>query len=332
MVSQNPHLRSRPTRIAGLAPRAALVARLVALGFGLCSCGARTGLWGEASDGGDEDVVTFDARRDRDAARDTGSHNAIDAAEDGLVPCDPTARFIYLVTEETDLYRFYPTDGSFFQIGTLACPLPDAPFSMGVSRSGTAYVLYGSLGAGAGQIFRVNTRDASCEPTEFVPGQHGFNRFGMGFAINEDGRGETLYVGSNGQNGQPSLGLGFIDLTSFELNFVGRFSSTPGNRVELTSSDDGQLYGYFLAPGSGGGYLVRIDKTTAVIREQTPIAAGTSDSAFAFAYWEGDFYIFTGANQVTTVTRYRPVDASAVVVGTLGKTVVGAGVSTCNSR
>ena len=52
--------------------------------------------------------------------------------------------------------------------------------------------------------------------------------------------------------------------------------------------------------------------------------------AFAFAYWGGDFYIFTAPlNGKTTITRYRPTDGTLKVVGSVPQAVVGAGVSTC---
>jgi hypothetical protein len=59
-----------------------------------------------------------------------------------------------------------------------------------------------------------------------------------------------------------------------------------------------------------------------------PLPTG-GGSALAFAYWGGDFYIFTSDGGSTTVTRYDPGDGDVQVVATLSRTVVGAGVSTC---
>ncbi len=327
-----------------------LVAALIVEGALLVgSCGARTQLRDFPSDGGLDTGLggapLEDASTEDHSLPDVGPDVEPDVAPDvppdvpfdGLAPCDPDALFVYLVTAESDFYRYDPGKGTFFHVGKLACPTSGSPFSMGVSRTGTAYVVYRPQafpGANPpGPLFAVSTADASCEATGYVPGQQGFNLFGMGFAIDDDGMGETLYVAASGDVGVPSLGLGSIDLASLELSYVGPFSQNPGFRIELTSSDDGKLYGYFLDPTGNGGFVVRIDKATAQILESTPIVAGNNNSAFAFAYWGGDFYVFTSPlGGPTTVTRYRPADGTTKVVASLAKTVVGAGVSTCTAK
>ena len=57
---------------------------------------------------------------------------------------------------------------------------------------------------------------------------------------------------------------------------------------------------------------------------------------WAFAFWGGDFYLFTcpfsGPTQSCTssrVTRFRPGDKSITQVGSYRGIIVGAGVSTC---
>jgi hypothetical protein len=62
----------------------------------------------------------------------------------------------------------------------------------------------------------------------------------------------------------------------------------------------------------------------------TILPVGQQDSAYAFAFWGGDFYFFTSmGGGSSTVTRYHPDDDSLKVVATLDRTIVGAGVSTC---
>ena len=51
--------------------------------------------------------------------------------------------------------------------------------------------------------------------------------------------------------------------------------------------------------------------------------------ALAFAFWGGDFWIFTSPGGSTTVTKYDPLTQGETAVTTLGSTIVGAGVSTC---
>ena len=291
------------------------------------SCGARSELPVDETEEEEEDAGpdVVDAPPDvppdiTDAPPDVPE----DVPEDGLPICDPEVLYIYLVTSETDLYRYRPDTGVFNLVGNLSCPSGGSPFSMGVSRSGIAYVVYND-----GQLFRVDTADASCEPTDWLPGQGGFNTFGMGYAIDDDQMGETLHVVEIHFD-SPSLGLGTIDTDTFELSYIGPLSQNPGNAMELTSSDDGKLYGYMLNANGAGGNILEIDKNTADVVSLTPLSAGDSSSALAFAYWAGDFYVFTSqGDSVTTVTRYKPSDGSVGVVATLNRTVVGAGVSTC---
>ncbi|MFO0591687.1 MAG: hypothetical protein U0441_29340 [Polyangiaceae bacterium] len=304
----------------------ALVAPALATGVLASSCGARSELpydSAEPEEDAGPDVVE-DAPPDIVDAPPDIVDAPPDVPEDALPICDPDVLYIYLVTSETDLYRYRPDTGVFSLVGSLSCPSGGSPFSMGVSRTGIAYVVYND-----GSLFKVDTKDASCDFTDWVPGTGGFNTFGMGYAIDDDKMGETLHVAEiNFQD--VSKGLATIDTTTFDLGYIGPFSVNPGNALEMTSSDDGFLYGYFLKADGTGGVIVQIDKHTADIVDQIEVSAGSSSSALAFAYWGGDFYIFTSdGSQVTTVTKYAPSTGTESVVATLNRTVVGAGVSTC---
>lgn len=293
------------------------------------SCGARSSLreptLEEEADAGPD--VTADVRTD--PVEDPIEEDIADVVEEGLPECDPEALYVYLVTEQTVLYRYDPSTNGATPVGSLACPANGAtPFSMGVDRKGRAYVVYND-----GSLYLVDVNDASCEPLEFEPGQQGFLTFGMGFAIDDDMLAESLYVAEiNFEPGVPSLGLGRIDTNTLVLDYIGPFSEDFGKSTELTSSDDGQLYGYTLDALGNGGHVIRIDKETAEILEETLLPVGQSSSALAFARWEGDFYIFTSPGGPTTVTKYSPSDGNVAVVATLNETVVGAGVSTCSRR
>ncbi len=307
------------------------------------ACGARSQLdVGAAIDDTDAGPdAPVDAPRDapKDAPKDVPVDVPIDVPEDVMSDCaDPSTTFIYLVTSENDLYSLNPANGSLVQRGTLDCPFQTpgaAPFSMSVDRKGTAYVLYGAPNpAGTpvylpGELFRVSTKDASCAPTTFVPGQHGFDVFGMGYALDGPGAStETLYVAEISFQ-KPSKGLASIDTTSMTLSPIGLFSSNPSNELEMTSASDGNLYGFFLDAAQSVGWVVQIDKPTASVLSETqiPVAAG---SALAFAAWGGNFYIFTAVQGSTNVTLYKPSDGSVTPNWMMiPHTVVGAGVSTC---
>jgi hypothetical protein len=308
----------------------ALVAELaIALA---AACGARTGLPVEETQGqgGEGGNPVGDAGVDRDGAVDAAPdrvEDVPDVFQEGLPACDPEALYIYLVTTETFLYRFDPANNAMTLKGAISCPasVGATPFSMGVDRTGRAFVLYND-----GEVVALDVETTVCTDIGYEPNQEGFDLFGMGFAIDDDGMGETLYVAEITFGGE-SLGLGTIDTQTLDLDFVAPFSETFGSAMELTSADDGRLYGYNLDEGGAGGWVIQIDKETAQILEATFVPVGNSGS-LAFAQWGGDFYIFTSPNGVgTTVTRFDPDDGSVQDVATLNETVVGAGVSTCKT-
>ncbi|HVY47567.1 MAG TPA: hypothetical protein VHB21_16875 [Minicystis sp.] len=296
---------------------AACVLGLAAGAGSVVSCGARSELEAPGAEGGGG----------------SGGHRAHhhDGGPDAPPPEDCVeagVTYVYLVTETNSLLAFYPPSLSVSKIGAIDCPAKGGatPFSMGVDRAGIAYVVFDD-----GELFRVSPADASCSPTPFVPGQHGFTTFGMGFSADMTDPGETLFVSQIdfAGSGASSKGLATIDTSSFELSFIGPYSADVG-AMELTGTGDGRLFGYALKPNGAGGAVLELDKQTAAILSRVPLPVGDSSSALAFAFWGGDFYIFT-TNQGggTDVTRYRPADGAIDVVATIGEVVVGAGVSTC---
>jgi hypothetical protein len=287
------------------------------------ACGARTELpTGRAAEAG-----TIDAGHD--APEDARPDAPEDARPDVFVSdcADAGVTYIYVVTSQNELYSYDPSNHSFTLRGLLDCPAGAGatPFSMGVDRLGTAFVVFND-----GQLYRVSTFDASCEETGYLAGQQGFDRFGMGFATDEGGPEEKLYVAEI-NFAAPSLGLATIDTETLELSYINPFSDeTLGFAAELTGTGVGSLHAYFLDEEGFGGDLVEIDKNTAEILSKVHLDVGVGGH-LAFAFWGGDFYIFTSqdGSEATAVTRYRPDDGTVVVVASLPTSVVGAGVSTC---
>lgn len=321
--------------------RTAIVAGLLAILSASVACGARTelpglrgadGPSGGGGEGGDRLVGPLATSVGGGGSHEGGGGNDGGGGQNEggappFEPCDPDVLFIYLVTSETDLYRFDPSAPAgqrFERVGALSCPtqLGGTPFSMAVSRSGRAYSVYTT-----GELFRINVKDASCSATSWWPSPADFAVFGMGYALDDDGGGETLYV-ADIQFGQPSAGLGIIDTEDFSFAYIGPFSENPGDAIELTSADDGELYGYFLNDG-GGGTVVRIDKDSGVILEAAALDVGTGGS-LAFAYWGGDFYIFNGQGTTSLVWRYSPSTGVVEQFDQLDREIVGAGVTTCD--
>jgi len=283
----------------------------------LVACGARTGLLApdELAEAGPDAAHRKDATPDVEPDVPLIDASKQDAYKNDCPDADST--LVYVVSESNELLSFYPPSASFKLIGILNCPDPGAnPFSMAVDRKGVAYVEYDD-----GKLFKVSTVDASCQPTAFVPNQGAFNTFGMGYATVGAGPAEELFIASG--DGV----LGKIDTTSFVVATVGPFVPQVG-RAELTGTGDGRLYA-FVAPGNTGGSAVaEIDKTNGDVLGEDPLPQVDQGMAWAFAFWGGDFWLFTDPGPQTT-WRYDPVTKTSTVVAHYSSPIVGAGVSTC---
>jgi hypothetical protein len=298
----------------------------------IAACGDRTGLIVVATE--EPADASTDAPRDREPPpRDV----TVDPVDDEIPPIDATmpdvvrpndcpdgaATLVYVITEQNELYSFDPASLTFTLIGGLACPSNGAtPWSMAVDRTGIAYSVFTD-----GNVFRVDTATAACVATPFVPGQLGFTTFGMGFVAAGDSSTETLYVTESTFN-QYSRGLATLDLQSWALSMVGSYQP-PIPRAELTGTADGRLFAYYPELQGNGSHIAEIDRATAQVTAEDNLQTGGSQDAFAFAFWGGDFWVFTSPGGATTVTRFRPSDKTETDVATMPSTIVGAGVSTC---
>ncbi len=290
------------------------------------ACGARTGLLApEQTDATFHDV--------KDAHHDVKEEDV--AEEDALPPIDAFfpdvpipndcpdsgSTLIYVLGAGNELYSFYPPTLAFKLIGTVSCSGSSAPFSMAVNRLGIAYSVFVD-----GHVFQISTANAACKSTTYQPNQLSWNNFGMGYATGPDG-GDELFV-IQVDFGNPSLGLGIIDTTAFTLSKVGSFVPDLTPECELTGTGDGRLFALCLSQ-SAGSTLAQIDPSTAVVIAADSLTTGGGQEALAFAFWGGDFWIFTSPGSTTTVTKYDPIAKTETVMTSLAAQIVGAGVSTC---
>jgi hypothetical protein len=238
---------------------------------------------------------------------------------------DATQTLVYAISESNALYSVYPPTFELTRIGTLDCPAERGatPFSMAVDRQGIADVVFDD-----GELFRVSTANASCEAAPFTPNQDGFLTFGMGFASDANASTETLYISADTQEGSTAQGLASVD-SNFVVHPLGPLSSVVG--AELTGTGGGQLFGFYShTDNMGPTYIGEIDKARAVVIAETAMPGVVQGTAWAFAFWGGDFYIFTSPSGTgSTVSRYRTSDGSLTTIATLDDLIVGAGVSTC---
>jgi hypothetical protein len=257
--------------------------------------------------------------------------------------CNDAAKLVYTVDTNGTFSSFNPANMQFHDLGQLSCPnvgtCTDAtgstttatPFSMSIDRNATAWVLYCS-----GKVFKVDTSSLSCEATSFQTNQMGFNVFGMGFAADQSmSTAETLYIAGGGL---ADLGLGgssqmgTIAFPALTVSQVGSVNGWP----ELTGTGDAQLWGFFPsdALGFSAPHVGQIDKTSGNEMQSfdLPTLSGPP-AAWAFAFWGDGFWIFLKTQSDSATKVYHVLRSNGQLAGsplpTSGRTIVGAGVSTC---
>lgn len=280
------------------------------------ACGARTELYVPLHhDAGP------DAAEKLDASLDTLDEPDFPPLEPTHVDADKTGcppdTFVYAVATDDTLLRFDPPSASFAPIAKLACPAGGShPFSMAVDRKGTAWIEYDS-----GAIFGVSTADGSCQPSAYVADETPpFANFGMGYATIGAGPDEQLFLAADAPG---TLGM----LVNFKVEPVGEFLPTMPY-AELTGTGDGRLFAYYAFGGEGGSFVAQLDKTSGKIIAQDSLPNVDRGTGWAFAFWGGDFWIFTTPDAQSTV-KYDPDAKVATVVAHYSAPIVGAGVSTC---
>lgn len=233
--------------------------------------------------------------------------------------CSDEAKLVYIIGQDNRFYSFYPPTLDVKLVGTINCPGAGffRPFSMAVDRQGVAWILFED-----GRIFHIDVKTAACVQTTYAPNQSQYSTFGMGFVSNSVGSNdETLYVAD-----YLGKGLAKINTTTLSLSTIGPWDKLTGT-AELTGTGDSRLYGFF---NDLPIIIAEIDKSNGKILSQAPQPTINIGSGWAFAFWGGDFYLFTSPTGQSQIDRYRPADGTTTTVKTgLGTNIVGAGVSTC---
>jgi hypothetical protein len=284
-------------------------------------CGARTGLDVPFHHDAGPDVVFHHEAGVDVVEEDAPEFPPLDAAKHDVdkTGCPPLT-FIYAVASNDWLLRFDPPSATFTPISQLKCPANGShPFSMAVDRKDTAYVEYEN-----GMIFSVDTNDGACSKTTYIADSvMPFGNFGMGYATIGFGPDEQLFVSAD----TPGT-LGRINTQSdFKLLPVGEFQpSVPF--AELTGSGDGRLYAFYGVGPDSETAVAEIDKTTGVVIGEDILPQVHRGTGWAFAYWGGDFWIFTNPGPQVT-WHYDTATKQATVVAHYMAAIVGAGVSTC---
>lgn len=259
--------------------------------------------------------------------------NLPDGDDDGEdCDCAEHSDLIYLLSSDHSLWRFNPKTKIFEDLGGLDCkasPL-DTPFSLGVDRHSKAWVQMQP----SGKIYIANTlAQNACVDSGYVPGDFEYHSFGMAFMDKaSDASCEQLYMhsfdGIIWSEGEGVGAMGHLDPESMKARTIGRINFNGG---ELSGTRDGRLFAFAGEPAK----LIEYDPDTAATKKVTPLGGLSLSLAFAFAFWGGDFYFFTQAEEslpmISKVTKldYDGDGSLTTFVEKAPMQVVGAGVSVC---
>ena len=239
--------------------------------------------------------------------------------------CSDEAKSVYVVDQNNTLSRFNPANKSFMDLGQLACPasFTATPFSMGIDRTAIAWVLYSS-----GELFRVETSSPTlnCTKSTWSSAASGLLQFGMGFSTDAAGGNvDTLFIAGGNGPSQPTSRLAKLSTSSFTTMDVGQVTGWP----ELTGTGNAELWGFF--PDATAPRIAQLNKTNGSAIKTYPLTIAGMPTAWAFAFWGGDFWVFLMKGNETSTTIYQ-YGADGMMKGMTpapGRRIVGAGVSTC---
>jgi hypothetical protein len=236
--------------------------------------------------------------------------------------CSDEAKSVYVVDQNNTLSRFDPPNKTFMDLGQLNCPASfgATPFSMGIDRTALAWVLYSS-----GELFRVDTTSLNCTKSSWTS-QLGIQQFGMGFSTDSAGGSvDTLFIAGGTNPNQTTSQLAKLSTSNFQAQTVGTVQGWP----ELTGTGNAELWGFF--PDATSPRIVRLDKTNGTAQKTLPLTIAGMPTAWAFAFWGGDFWVFLmkGTETSTTVYQYDQAGQMKSSKAAPGRRIVGAGVSTC---
>jgi len=282
--------------------------------------------------------TTTDGTTNTTTTGDDSTTNGDDSTTNGVEPCAcpdievPLDDGIFVLSDNAELWKFYPADNSFLKLGNFNCGGLTNTFSMAVDRQGFAWVMFNNP---QGEIWKVDVTDvANCVDPGYNPGQQAINYFGMAFVSNSQADqcdqiyGNTFDGFGGFQEGQNIGDFLKVDPNSLLIEKIGK---TNFNGAEVTGTGDGRA---FMFGGTNPAKLVEVDKNNGAFLEVTPLGTLELTNAFAFAFFAGDFYMFTESdnNQTLSKVTHYDYDESKVLTTVVPQApfrIVGAGVSTC---
>jgi len=223
--------------------------------------------------------------------------------------------------QDNNFFQFHPTTFDVTFIGTLNCSTTAYAYSMALQRNGTAWTLFTD-----GNLYTFDVKTAQCQPTSYLFDQGGIILFGMDFATDGSDNTERLYISTDSSD--PPFRLATIDVNTLEISVIGYYDSVYA-RGELTSTNDGRLFGLF----EGTPFIVaEINRTNGEIlskNSQNMIQYTSDSSYFAFTSYLSNFFLFVGNFSYTDIFFYSSSTQTTTKQKTISYGIVGAGISTC---
>ncbi len=243
---------------------------------------------------------------------------------------------IFVLSDNSQLWKFYPETKQFEMLGAFNCGGMTNTFSMAVDRLGFAWIMFNNP---QGEIWKLDvTNVAKCTDPGYNPGQQGISYFGMAYVSNSaedvcDHLYGNSFDGFGGFAEGPNIG-DFITVDT-DTQILTKLGKTNFNGAELTGTGDGRA---FMFGGVNPAKLVEVNKANGQFIDILPLPGLNLTNAFAFAFFAGDFYMFTESNNplVSKVTHLDYDDSDnngkqdlTTIVNAAPIRIVGAGVSTC---
>jgi hypothetical protein len=222
----------------------------------------------------------------------------------------------YLWAEDGTLFAFDLTSLETRSLGVVSCPTMALPWTLSVTTSGTAYMLYDDS-----SLYELDLTTLACQPTAYQPGQLGFTGGEEGITLGAGNTADRLYVYGQGT----STLLGISDLSSFNVFQLGAITPGPAAfPVDLKSDAYGRLFAL-----ATGGTLEQLDPATGAILGQDETGFDSTQGGWALLAYDGQLYFFGGANG--GVSRYDVSTKALFPIGQVNQTIVGASATPCLS-
>lgn len=204
----------------------------------------------------------------------------------------PHNDFIYLLSDELELWTYDPRANEFAFVTGPICGGTTRPFSMAVDSHGVAWIeMVESLDLVTIDLLDLRT----CDDPGYVRRDRDFGLFGMTFARPGGAAAcEELFVHSYSGEGPFSEGAGLGALGAIDpaTSMLRRLAATDYDGAELAGTGDGRLFAF---AGVRPAKLVEYDPISGARLAVTPLIGVSKTNASAFAFFGGDVWLFTEA-------------------------------------